>query len=207
MLLVSRAYAIGGALPRVSAACMLACQVRLLRPSACIVAPLQLALAAADNASTCVQKDGQPGMLHIFVHVAVHAAMERNLRERELTSLLFVALVPDTIPDIAMVMGFRRLLSSCEDLILGAHHCVLFALNSWAPAVGCFGLLQRSQGEATGTRALDAFARQHTRMGSKRHICSARPCCGAAHCAHIASHSGTRARSRLVQTCRTRRTC
>ena len=67
-----------------------------------------------------VQKDGQPGMLHIFVHVAVHAAMERNLRERELTSLLFVALVPDTIPDVALVMGFRRLLLRCEDLILGA---------------------------------------------------------------------------------------
>lgn len=67
---------------------------------------------------TQVQEDAQPGMLHIFVRLAVRAAMERSFREREAISLLLVDLVPAPVPEAALGMAFARLLSTCEDLIL-----------------------------------------------------------------------------------------
>jgi hypothetical protein len=65
-----------------------------------------------------VQEDAQPGMLHIFVRLAVQVAMERSFREREAISVLLVALVPVPVPEAALGMAFARLLSMCDDLIL-----------------------------------------------------------------------------------------
>ena len=57
-------------------------------------------------------------MLHIFVKLAVSAALERSFRQREAVSQLLVDTVPEPIPEAALVMAFTRLLASCEDLVL-----------------------------------------------------------------------------------------
>jgi hypothetical protein len=76
------------------------------------------AASLVSRVTDAVQGSHEPGMLHIFVKLAVQMAMEHSFREREAVSLLFVQTVPAPISEAALAMAFTRLLASCEDLVL-----------------------------------------------------------------------------------------
>ncbi|KXZ45373.1 hypothetical protein GPECTOR_55g279 [Gonium pectorale] len=59
-----------------------------------------------------------PGLHPLFVKAALSLALDRRDRERELTSKLLVALVPQVISADALSGGFTRLLAAADDLLL-----------------------------------------------------------------------------------------
>ena len=105
-----------------------------------------------------MQEDGQPGMRHIFVHLAVQSALCRAFRDRELISLLLVALSPTTLDEAAISMAFTRLLSNLDDLVLdvpdAVHLLTLFlarlVVDEVVPPVFLTKLVEAQRHESLG---------------------------------------------------------
>jgi MA3 domain len=147
-----------------------------------------------------VQDDAQPGMLHIFVRTAIAVALERSFRERELTSLLFLTLVPNPIPESAMLMAFTRLLASCEDLILDVpdapHMLTLFLsrliVDEVVPPVFLTRVLEGLRPDTLGVQVVRNTGRLLSGPHAAERVLQVRACCkhrNACGTVHMTAHS------------------